>query len=65
MAKKLIEAQSKFYVNAKRAAHEYEGVTRGLIRGAVSIPSQGTVQEIQQVGVVSVCLHLDPPTFIH
>ena len=51
MAKKLIETQSKFYVNARRASLEYDGVTRGLIRGAVSIPSQGTVQEIQQVGL--------------
>ena len=49
MSKKLIETQSRFYVNAKRASQEYEGVTRGLIRGAVSIPPQGTIQEIQQV----------------
>ena len=51
VAKKLIEFQSRFYVNAKRATHEYDGVTRGLIRGAVSVPPQGTTQEAQQVGV--------------
>ena len=48
-AKKMTDAHTKVYSCAKRATHEYENVTRGLIRGATSIPPQGTIQETQQV----------------
>ena len=51
-AKKLVESISRQYMNAKRASHEYEGVIRGLNRSNISVPLVGSVQELQQVGVL-------------
>ncbi len=48
-AKKMTDSYGKAYSCAKRATHEYENVTRGLIRGATPVPPQGTIQELQQV----------------
>ena len=48
-AKKLIESQSRLYICAKRASHEYDAITRGLVRGGTSVPPQSTLQESQQV----------------
>jgi cleavage stimulation factor subunit 3 len=53
-AKRNIDAVSRAYVHSKRASAELETCTRGLIRGATSVPLLGTVQEIQQVN--SSCL---------
>ena len=48
-SKKMMDAMSKAYINAKRSSHELEGITRGLIRGGTSVPLRGTPQEVQQV----------------
>jgi len=48
-SKKMLDAMSKTYINAKRSSHELEGITRGLVRGGTSVPLRGTPQEVQQV----------------
>ncbi|CAI7991638.1 Cleavage stimulation factor subunit 3 [Geodia barretti] len=50
-AKRNIDAVSRTYVHSKRASAELESCTRGLIRGATSVPLLGTVQEIQQLKI--------------
>ena len=48
-AKKLLDEQLKTYMNTRRASHEYELTSRGLVRGHISVPLKGTPQEMQQV----------------
>lgn len=50
----MIDGVSKAYFSAKRSTYEYENVTRGIIRGSTSVPPQGTIQEMQQVGVLEI-----------
>ena len=48
-AKKIVDDQVRVYINTKRASHEYETISRGLVRGHISVPLKGTSQEVQQV----------------
>ena len=48
-AKRNIDSISRQYLNAKRSAQEYDGISRGLIRGSTSVPLKGTPQESQQL----------------
>ncbi|XP_054724152.1 cleavage stimulation factor subunit 3-like [Uloborus diversus] len=49
IADKMIQDRSRDYMNARRVAKEYEAVTRGLNRNALSTPPQGTPEELKQV----------------
>ncbi|EDO40717.1 predicted protein [Nematostella vectensis] len=49
LAKKLIDERTRDYMNARRMAKEYEALSRGLIKGAPSIPPQGTPEEMKQL----------------
>ncbi|XP_013416686.1 cleavage stimulation factor subunit 3 isoform X2 [Lingula anatina] len=49
IAKKMTEDRGRDYMNARRVAKEYELVTKGLNRNAVSVPPQNTPDEAKQV----------------
>jgi len=47
------EDRGRDYMNARRVAKEYEVVTKGLNKNAVSVPPQNTSDELKQV--ITVC----------
>lgn len=49
IADKMANERSRDYMNARRVAKELEAVTRGLNRGAPSVPPTGHPEEIKQV----------------
>ncbi|GIY24116.1 cleavage stimulation factor subunit 3 [Caerostris extrusa] len=49
IADKMIQDRSRDYMNARRVSKEYEAVTRGLNRNALSTPPQGLPDELKQV----------------
>lgn len=49
IADKMASERSRDYMNARRVAKELEAVTRGLNRGAPSVPPTGHPEEIKQV----------------
>ena len=53
IAKKMQEDRGREYMNARRVAKEYEVVTKGLNKNAVSVPPQNTSDEGKQV--ITVC----------
>lgn len=52
IADKMASERSRDYMNARRVAKELEAVTRGLNRGAPSVPPTGHPEEIKQVIIV-------------
>jgi len=51
IAKKMQDDRSRDYMNARRVAKEYEVVTKGLNKNAVSVPPQNTPDEVKQVTI--------------
>ncbi|XP_046843995.1 cleavage stimulation factor subunit 3-like [Xenia sp. Carnegie-2017] len=51
LAKKLIDEKTREYMNARRAAKEYEAITRNITRGNPSVPPQGTPSEMKQLNL--------------
>jgi len=49
IAEKMTHEHSRDYMNARRVAKEYEAVTRGLNKQAVSVPPTGSSDENKQV----------------
>lgn len=49
IAKKMQEDRGRDYMNARRVAKEYEVITKGLNKGAPSVPPQNTPEESKQV----------------
>lgn len=43
------EDRGRDYMNARRVAKEYEVITKGLNKGAPSVPPQNTPEESKQV----------------
>ena len=49
IAKKVQDDRGRDYMNARRVAKEYEVITKGLNKNAVSVPPQNTPDEVKQV----------------
>jgi hypothetical protein len=49
IAEKMIADRSRDYMNARRVAKEYEAVTRGINKNALSVSPQGTAEEAKQL----------------